>query len=410
MSDIVGNPETSVEIRTLDRSEVGLSFRRRLKSTRGSTAKELDTPTKTIPAGKLYHEKQVSDDARGANEFYAEVSTDGLEAARKEGDGLQHHAFEKQLRWSREEEFDFSFIDYSDAHQIVKLEAYQMAGILANYSDFLTVPRQEKLFSNINPDNGLDDLWYQRFRNGTEFFLQACHERDNKLPIMGAIPPLNQVFLDDLINLYELYDVFAFYFDYNWDCHPSKPNQVARMGYLMRRVRNQRIHEDVLFYALNARRGDFDKDVGFRPAGDFATALMGIDIIGGNHTSPSWPKEVFEQIERNEGFQVFRPGIMGYIESPIDRLEKNTPDNSSLDIQNVMEKSRESETARRKLQKILNSELQSLDLADLREALENSNSEEYLDDRRVADEFLEAGKTVREAFEEGAQAKLGEWT
>lgn len=407
---MVPQPKSNVEIKTSDRSEVGLAFRRKLTTEEGSSSKTLDTPAKTIPASKLYDENQVSDEVRGANEFYAEVSTNELEELRSGEEGIYHQGLEEQTHWSREEEFNFTFLEYTDAHQISDIEAYQMVGILAQYSDFLTVPRQKKLYSKIDDENGLDDGWYQKFRNGTEFFLQACREQQSRLPIMGAIPPLDLIYLEDLINLYELYDVFAFYMDFNWDNHPTKPNQVARMEYLMRRIRNQRIHDDVLFYALNARRGDFDEALGFTPAADFATVTQGIDIVGGNHATPDWPEEVFEQIERNSDFHVFRPEIVGYVKSPIDRLVENIPETTTLDVQNVVEESASSDTTRRKYQKILNSELQAFDLAKLRAALEEGTTEDYLDERHVADEFLVAGETVREAFEEGAQATLGEWT
>jgi hypothetical protein len=410
MSDIVPDSEYAVEINTLDSSEVGLSFRRKVEFDSGDKKKELDTPVKAIPAAKLYNEDQISDDARGANEFYAQVDSESLETSRNEGEAVHHYGLEKQIRWSRSEEFDFSFLEYNDAHQITELEAYQMAGIQSNYSDFFIVPRQKKLYSGVNSENGVDDGWYQKLRNGTEFFLQACHEHGESLPIMGAIPPLDLPHLEDLINLYELYDVFAFYVDFNWDNHPAKPDQIARMGYLMRRIRNQRIHEDVLFYALNARKGDFDKDRGYTPAADFATVTMGFDILGGNHATPDWPKEVFEQIEMNENFQVYRPSIMGYLDSPLDRLERNLPDKSTLDTKETLAKSTTSDAIRRRIQKIVNAELQALNLVELREALEKGETDEYLDERHVAGGLLDAGEAVREAFDAGAQATLGEWT
>lgn len=410
MSDIVPKPESNVEIRTLDRGDIGLSFRRRLIADTQNGKKILDTPAKTIPVAKLYQDDQISDVARGANEFYAEVSSSSLEDIRMDGNGIHHEGLENQTQSSRLDEFDFSFLDYTDAHQISKIEAFQMAGVLSEYSDFLTVPRQKKLYSEVEDGNGLDDTWYQRFRNGTELFLQACIELDPETPIMGAIPPLGLEHLEDLINLYEQYDVYAFYLDFNWNNVPTKPNQVARMQFLMRRIRNQRIHDDVLFYAINVRRGKFNENLGYTPAVNIASVALGIDIVGGNHSTPDWPEEVFENMEKNNDFDVYCPEIMGYIKSPPERLQKNIPDNSTIDISDVAKRSAMSSTTRRKYQKILNSELQSLDLAKLREALENGTLDEFIESRRIVDEFLNAGQAVKAGFEEGAQSQLGEFT
>lgn len=409
MSNLIPTPNSTVEIRTLDRGEMGLTFRRRLTSDTKDINKQLETPTKAIPASKLYHENQISDSARGANEFYAEVGSDNLEAARREAQGIHLGNIERKTSWSRPDEFDFIFTEYTDAHRISRIEAYQIAGILSEYSDFLTVPRQKKVYSEIVAENGIEDRWYQKFRAGTELFLQACHELETQKPIMGAIPPLELDFLDDLINLYELYDVFAFYIDFDWNYHPAKPNQVGRMKHLMRRVRNQRIHNDVIFYALNTRRGDSNGDLGFKPAADFATATMGIDIVGGNHATPDWSEEVFEKIEKNAEVDVYCPDIMGYISSPVDRLPEHIPETSTLEVGKIVEEASGSETARRKYRKILNAEVQALDLLELRKALEEGTLESYFNDRHVAQELLDAAKTIREGFEEGAQSELDEW-
>lgn len=409
MPDYLPDPQANIKISTLDRSEIGLATRRRVTSI-SNDDKQLETPSKAIPADKLYHENQISDEARGANEFYAQVSTARLSEDRDNERAAQHRGLEEQLRWSRDNEFDFTFLEYTDAHQISRMEAYQLVGILSEYSDFLTVPCQKKIYSNIDAENGIDDSWYKLLRNGTELFLQACHDADTEQPIMGAIPPLELEHLEDLIELYELYDVYSFYIDYNWDYHPTKPNQVARLRYVMRRIRSQRIHDDVLFYGLNSRRGDFDDALGFTPAADFATVMMGVDIIGGNHSTPDWPKEVFEQIERNDDVQVFRPEIMGYIQSPVDRLHKNVPDESTIDIETMAEESATSYTTRNRYQKILNAEVQSLDLLELRNALDEGISADYLDARHIAEEFIGAYERVRDAFDEGEQTQVDEWT
>jgi hypothetical protein len=54
--------------------------------------------------------------------------------------------------------------------------------------------------------------------------------------------------------------------------------------------------------------------------------------------------------------------------------------------------------------------LQSLDLAELRTVLEEGRVDEYLEQRHISEELLEAMRAVMDAFEEGAQAELGEWT
>lgn len=403
MSGILNPESSSAAIQTLDRSDIALSFRRRL--TVGE--KTVETPTKAIPASKLYHDNQVLEETRGVNEFYKQVDAGDLLQAPT--DGLLHiSGLEKQLRWSREDEIDFAFLEYTDNEQISKIEAYQLVGILDRASDYLTVPLQSELYHEIEEDSELDDLWYQKLYNGTELFLRACHEYDTEKPIMGGIPPLDLPHLEDLINLYEQYDVFAFYFDFDWNL-PTTRDKVNRIAYFLRRIANQRHHNDLLLYAINARSGTFDGSIGYRPAADFAPALMGFDIIGENHSGPTLDPDDTEEIERREDFRMFKRDMSGYIDSPVDNLEKHFPDRTNVNIGEILQRT-PSDTAKRRFEKFVNAEQIELLLAELREALREGNSSEFVETNTPSSRAISAGRSVREAFTEGLQTELGDYT
>jgi len=391
-----------MKVKTHNRSDVALSFRRRIET----GDKVLETPTKAIPAGKLYEDDQILEEARGINEFYKQVSSADLFQSPNTG-ALHFKGLDRQLDWSLPDEADFTFLEYTDSEQISKIDAYQMVGILSYASDYFTVPLQPEILSNIDEDGDLDDMWYHRLYNGTELFLQACHENSVDKPIMGGIPPLDLPHLEDLISLYEQYDVFSFYFDFDWNL-PSTPDKVARVAYFQRRIGNQRHHNDVLLYALNARSGTFNGEIGYRPAADFAPALMGFDIIGENHSGPSLDPEGAENVERREDFRIFKDEIMGYIESPVDNLEKHFPKVTNVNVEDVI-KNKDSYQAKRRFEKFLNAEQMELILSELRKKLEAGNSRDFLKEKNLNPRILNAGNEVREEFDEGLQTELGDY-
>lgn len=221
------------EINTLDRSDAGLAFRRRIKGKDPDSGrtKHLDTPCKTIPVGKTNGSNQIADSVRGANEFYKEINTAKLQELRESDDELLLDELKDELDRSRPQEFDFTFFSYTDAHQIDKIEAYQLAGLIARYSDYRTVPVQHELVKIAAEENGVQGPAFNSLYAGTELFLQACHEQDSEKPIMGAIPPLNVEQIEELVNLYEQYDVFAFYLNFAWEL-PTVSDKIERIAFL----------------------------------------------------------------------------------------------------------------------------------------------------------------------------------
>lgn len=403
MSESLQSEATPAKIQTLDRSDVGLSFRRRLKI----GDKVVDTPTKAIPASRLYHDDQVLEEVRGVNEFYKQVDSTDLYQSPDDG-ALHLNGLDKQLRWSREGEVDFTFLEYTDSEQISKIDAYQMVGILGYASDYFTTPIQSTLYSEIEEEDQLDEVWYQKLRTGIELFLRACHESDIEKPIMGGIPPLDLPHLEDLINLYEQYDVFAFYFDFDWNL-PTTRDKVDRVAYFLRRIANQRHHNDLLLYALNARDGTFNGNVGYRPAANFAPAMMGFDIIGGNHTGPSIDSDDAEEIERRTDFRLFKDNITGYIDTPVENLEKHFPERSNTELESILQREG-SHSAKRRFEKFVNAEQMELLLAELREKLEEGDSAEFIEQKSPNARVRNAAHSVREAFNEGLQTELGDYT
>lgn len=392
-----------MKVKTHNRSDVNLSFRRRVEI----GEKVLETPTKAIPAGKLYEEDQILEEARGVNEFYKQVSSADLYQSPNDGT-LHFNGLDRQLDWSLPGEVNFTFLEYTDSEQISKIDAYQMVGVLGYASDYFTVPLQPKILSQIDKDGELDDTWYHRLYNGTELFLRACHESSIHKPIMGGIPPLDLPHLGDLINLYEQYDVFAFYFDFDWNL-PSAPSKVDRVAYFQKRIANQRHHDDVLLYALNARSGTFNGEIGYRPAADFAPALMGFDVIGENHSGPSLDPEGAENVERREDFRILKEEIIGYIDSPVDNLQKHFPNVTNVNVEDVLKKG-DSYSAKRRFEKFLNAEQMELILSELRQKLEAGNSRDFLEEKSLNPRTLNAGKEVRKEFNEGLQTELGDYT
>jgi hypothetical protein len=403
-----------VEINTHGRGDVGLTFRRNIEKNDGD--KRLYLPRRAIPAGKLSDDNQVIEEARGANHLYKQVDTPTLQDARDSKYGLKIKGLEEQLDMCLEDEFNFAFLEYTDAHRITKVEAYQMAGILGEASDFRTTPIQTKLYRAINPENGLSDPDYRDLYVGIELFLRGCIDHDSEKPIMGGIPPLELEYVEDLMNLYEQYDVESFYIDFDWNL-PTGRDAIPRLRFLMRRIANQRLHENVLFYGMNMRYGTQTDELGYIPAADYAACYMGIDILGGNHKGKRLPPDVIEEIEIDNGddegvdeFRIYDRTLPGYREPLVTELGPHWPENTGLNVDDVVTDSVGSKNARGRYQSIINAEQMELDLQDLRKAIEENRVQEYNEEQNVPDELVNPGRSVFRAFDEGFQSTIGEWT
>lgn len=392
------------DVNTLDRSDVDQAFRRRIEG----PDKNLELPRVAIQRGKINTYDDLSEQVFGANEFYKEVDSTSLREARNTKFPLHFKGLDQQIWKSKDDEFDFTFLNYTDAHRIIKLEAYQMVGILGRASDYLTTPMQPNLYHYIESANGLEDWAYQSLYDGKELFLQGCHDIYPDKPIMGGIPPLELDYIEDLINLYEKYDVEAFYIDFDWQL-PTRPNKIARLRYIMRRIANQRLHEDVLFYGINMRPGTYDEDVEHIPAADLAIVRMMVDIVGGNHSGPRIPAD--KEIDDREGFRKYdrEIGAYRYVDE-IDDLREVWPDDTGLDVDEVIQRSSQSKTHRNRYEALLNSEQMELDLITLRWCLDESLEDRFFAKKGAADEITTAGTAVRDAFEDGFQAEIGEYT
>lgn len=402
-----------VDINTLDRSDVGLAFRKRLVDDKNERI--LDLPRRTIPAGKLSDRDSVLERTRGGNHIYKEIDRGILKTARDDDHDYHLQGLDEQLRKTRDDEFDFIFLEYTDTHQLTKSEANQIVGILDEASDFLATPMQSRLVSSIEEDDGIEDPNYRALYVGQEQFLQACHEFAPDKDIIGGIPPLDLDYIENLVNLYEQYDVEMFYVDFDWNL-PTNRASIARLQFLSRRLANQRLHEDSLIYGLNMRYGTYSDNLGYAPADDFAIVFMGVDMVGPNHKGNSLPPDVVEDIETEateddsvDEFRAYVRSDHGYRSPAVTQLGRVWPSETGLDIDDVVTKSLGSKTARSRYQAIQNAEQMELDFQKLRNAIEAGQVDEFVEDEGIPADQLRPGRTVERAFEEGLQAMLGDF-
>lgn len=409
-----------MDLRFVEESDTVLASRRDMVMEDG---REVELPRKAIPIGKQTGKMQVDEGTRGLHEHYIQVSRNELMNIRGSGDGPYIERLEKSTDLSNSsEEIDVTFLEFTDAQPITKILANQMVDILNFGSDFLTVPVQPKLYTATYDEDddrtGIRDWAFEDFYNGTELFLRACRESDTEKPIMGAIPPLEVPRLEELLNLYETYDIQHFYFDFNF-LTPTVDDHLARVLFVQRRIANQGIHRDVLTYALNMRIGTEKKDLRHIPAANFAAVFMGIDVIGENHSSRPLPEEVLDKIvdESVSGggsgapeFTFFDRGEYSYREPIVTKMGDCWPDRTGLDIEDVVRGSLDDDSVRRRLQWLLSAEQMELELKAFREALEDGRAKSYLSENPIPDELLDAGKDAQAAFKEGLEQRaLGEF-
>lgn len=163
------------------------------------------------------------------------------------------------------------------------------------------------------------------------------------------------------------------------------------------------------------RPGTRDDDLGYAQAATFAASLMGIDIIGENHTGPRWPPGVVEEIQKKKEnsetvFRIYKGPLLGYLRPPISKVHRHWPSSSTIDSDEVIESVKNYSDSKYRYQSLVNAEQLEITFAQLRRALEVGKTTSFLQDRDADTILIEPGESVREAFESGLQSTIGEFS
>lgn len=380
--------------------------------------KKVRTPAVANQPGKLQQHEDVHPESRGVNELYRTVGGDDLDEAMRRSDGGQiNKDLAEQFKKTSEDELTVTFTKYTETSTLGPAHAHYLVELHDAYSDVITVPLMPKLIGNIDPAEGVEDPNFQSFKKSVAAFLNQVEEQQLEKPVMGLIPKLGWEFTNNLMGIYEAYDVRAYAFDFD-RCKVTTGTQVAMIRPLMQNIANRGIEEHVMFYAINPSPGKRDNSLGARPAADIASFGLGFDIVGGCHVSPNLPEEVFEEMEAEQGeneepeFRLFDREEWVYRDIPVSNLTEVFPDESGFNAEEVAARVRQSPSnAKYRLQHLVNGEQQALAASNLCTELEAGDAYSIVKKKGgVTAQTQSAFKQVRAGFDnERLQTRFGDF-
>lgn len=377
----------------------------------------VDTPTKAIPVKKLREGETLAPESRGVNELYRTVDTEKLTNDRRRSNSKLANDLQGQAERGRDDDLTVAFVSYDETHALRPVEAEQLVDVMTVVSDIITLPLFSNLAGAVDEDDGTRDASYQSYKRSVTRFLSAAKERAPDAPLMGVIPTLGREFTDDLMRVYEDYDVRAYCVNFNRR-RITAGRQVSMIKPMMYNIARQGIEEQVMFYGINLHPGDRDDALGLRPAADMAAVGMGFDIVGENHVSPPGTAEVFEQMGSSKGdedspttFRLFDKEEYAYAEIPLDDLPQHFPNDSAFDPDGVVRTAARSDNLRRRLQKVVNAEQMGLAAAELQDRISSGDAFDHVNGKAgVTPKTAKAFNDVRGGFDDGAsQTDLSEF-
>lgn len=322
------------------------------------------------------------------------------------------NAFEKTQAKIQDDELSIAFVKYTESSTIPNVHADYLAEPIAHYSDFVTVPIFKELVSAINSDKtDLTDPAYQSLKESIRRFLSATEEKSFDRPIMGLIPRLGWKYINDLLQVYEEYNVRAFAFDFNRK-KITTGTQIAMIRPLMEHIANRSIEEHVMFYALNPSPGVSIQSMESRPAADIASLGLGFDIVGGRHVTPPMPSEAFEDAEASKtgedglpDFRIFDKEEWVYRDIPLEDVPSEMPVDSGIAPERIVTRmQRAPQNEKYRLQKLVNDEQRALATNELENQLTSDKGFDYVKSKLgVTDRVEQHYGEVRSAFEAGQE-------
>lgn len=372
--------------------------------------KEFETPTKAIPVRKTrdHQGEELAEASRGVCELHRGVSTEKLRSARHGNMRAITGELQTGYRKAKGNEVVFTFLSWKEGQTFGEAGAQVFVDVIETFSDILTVPLMPELVEAVEEDR-LSDTAYQEYRQNVSQFLETARIKHPEAPIMGVIPALGWEFTDDLMRLYEKYNVRAFCMNLN-RTRITAGTKVEIVKPMMRHIARRDIADNVLFYGINLHPGDYDDSLGLRPAADMASFGMGFDIVGENHVSPSIPEEAFEDDE-TVTFKLFDREEFAYKEVLLAELPQHFPEKTRFDVDEVVQRAARSDNQRRRLEKLVNAEQMALAAKELQVQIPSGITFKQLAKKRgVTPKIARAFQSVRDGFDDGqSQSSLSDF-
>ena len=391
---------TNLTVETEGFADGGLIPNRQL-TINGTTVR---SPTKAVPARKFRDDEAIDADSYEVCELHRTIDTERLTTERRGKTTPITDHLQNGANKASEDNVVIVFLTYEEASELTQVEAEQIVDIQAEFSDIITVPLMPDLTKVIDESQGVSAPAYQTYRSNAELITDTARERYPEMPVMGTFPILGREFVSDLLSHYLEEGLRAFCTNFNRG-RPSASTKVETIKPLMQDLARRGLHEATFHYAINLKNRPTNDTLGGKPA-DATTAFgMGFDIVGENHVPFRAPPEEVDWGDdgEQETFSLFDRHQFVYRDIPLEDLKREFPERSAFDPEHVVERARESDKHRRRLEKLVATEQMEIATRELRKHLtSDEDAFEYLTTKPgVLPQSVRAVAEVGEAFEGG---------
>ncbi len=309
---------TETKIRTKDVADD--TSLRSLEITRGKS--KIITPSKSLGPDLISSRVVFPNTGKQFNEIYKRFSPENIEKIRCDESFSRSKNIE--LRKKREIIPDSPatvFIDYfvNDAEHPIPTdtEIDVLTNFAYTYSDITPIPALPKFVPKLNKDN------FDYFLTYLKKSIETIEEWNHK-PIMGYIPFVGTLFVDEIVDLYAGYGINAFYLDFN----RKGFGDLTVITAIKRKMKKLDLEENHLIHFVNMDYGKRNKNANVLPAKDFLGFGLGLDSMGDSHRQIAIPKKNGSNLEKDppKKYRVFDREDYGYYRIDVANLEsKETP-------------------------------------------------------------------------------------
>lgn len=214
-----------------------------------------------------------------------------------------------------------SFIDYKvkEGERLIPTDAEinTLTNFAYTYSDITPIPALPNFVTSINHEN------YDDFRTYLKKSIESIEIWNHK-PIMGYLPFVGVVFLEDIIDLYVEHGINAYYLDFN----RKGFGDLTAITAIKKQLGTHDLQDNHFIHFINMDYGKVNKEINVLPAKDFLGFGHGLDSMGNSHRPKGFSKKEGQLPSPlpPKKYRVFDREGYGYYRIEVANLEhKETP-------------------------------------------------------------------------------------
>jgi len=332
--------------------------------------KKITSPIKSIDMSKISSTLDVKQSIRSVNEIFRKLTPEKTTLLMKDADEQKafDYSINSEINKTKDEEINVFIVEYESQKYPTGKSLEYISDNVHSFSDLVTIPLIEDLSRNLKTEKDFKE--YLSFLNA---FLGEIR-RLNKKPIMGIVPMVPWIYMEDLANFYLKNGVNAFCFDF--EC--KSPLSVGRsLRPFFKVLNDEDLLGNSLLYALNVSTGKMVRASGIAPAKDILSFSIGFDILGQKHKMLRGPKELYEKMKKEEKkFRLFNKDDYGYYSLSLKgQLQKFYPKDSSIPIKTALQIAEKNIS---RVQSVVNMEQQGLESLILQDKIKNDEVIKHL--------------------------------